>query len=82
MRDDPDVQHLAAASRGCQVSLVHLINRHDTRSAGVKDYEFSRATLDELWDAGLGDVQHSVAQADWNSAQLHHDGMRVYDLTR
>jgi NTE family protein len=82
LRDDPDVQHLAAASRGCQVSLVHLINRHDTRSAGVKDYEFSRATVNELWNAGLGDVQHGVAQASWNNARQHHAGMRVFDLAR
>jgi NTE family protein len=80
--DDPDVQQLAAASRQCRVSLVHLINRHDTHSAGVKDYEFSRASVDELWNAGLGDVLRSVAHADWGMATEPHEGMRVFDLTR
>jgi NTE family protein len=80
--DDPDVQHLAAASRRCQASLVHLINRHDTLSASVKDYEFSRATVDELWAAGRGDVEHSVSQADWSRATAPHEGLRVFDLTR
>ena len=82
LRDDPDVKQLTAASRRCQVSLVHLINRHDTRSASVKDYEFSRATVDELWQAGLGDVAHSVHHADWGRATEHHEGVRVFDLTR
>ena len=79
---DPDVKQLAAASRRCQVSLVHLINRHDTLSASVKDYEFSRATVDELWQAGRGDVVHSVHHADWGRATEYHEGLRVFDLTR
>jgi len=82
LRDDPDVKQLSAASRRCRVSLVHLINRHDTHSASVKDYEFSRATVDELWQAGLGDVAHSVHHADWGRATEPHEGLRVFDLTR
>lgn len=82
LRDDPDVRELTAASRRCQVSLVHLINRHDTMSASVKDYEFSRATVQELWQAGRGDVEHTVAHLDWNRATEHHEGLRVFDLTR
>jgi NTE family protein len=82
LRDDPDVQQLTAASRPCQVSLVHLINRHDTHSASVKDYEFSRATVDELWHAGRCDVENSVAKAGWREATEHHEGVRVFDLTR
>lgn len=82
LRDDPDVQQLAAASRRCEVSLVHLINRHDTGSAGVKDYEFSRTTVDALWQAGRADVERSAAEADWDDALSPHEGLRVYDLTR
>jgi NTE family protein len=82
LRDDPDVLHLQAASRRCEVSLVHLINRHDTRSASVKDYEFSRATVDELWAAGHADAQRTVAHPDWGRATETHQGLRVFDLTR
>lgn len=80
--DDPDVQRLAAASRRCQASLVHLINRHDTGSAGVKDYEFSRTTVNELWNAGRRDVEHGVAHTEWGRATEQHEGLRVFDLTR
>ena len=80
-RDDADVAHLSAAARQNHVSLVHLINRHDTGSAGVKDYEFSRATVNELWAAGQADVQRSAAEADWDDALQPHEGLRVYDLT-
>ena len=81
LRDDADVAHLSAAARQNHVSLVHLINRHDTGSAGVKDYEFSRATVNELWAAGQADVQRSAAEADWDDALQPHEGLRVYDLT-
>lgn len=82
LREDADVQRLAAASRPGSISLVQLINRHNTGSCSVKDYEFSRATVNQLWNAGLGDVRHCVAHVDWGAATGAHDGMRVFDLTR
>jgi NTE family protein len=82
LRNDADVQRLEAASRRCAISLVHLINRHDTGSRSVKDYEFSRATVNDLWDAGLGDVRHSVRHIDWANATEQHEGMRVFDLAQ
>jgi len=61
---------------------VQLINRHDTCSSSVKDFEFSRATVDQLWAAGLGDVRRSVAHVDWHKATECHEGVQVFDLTR
>jgi len=82
LRDDADVRRLGAAAQRSQISLVQLINRHDTRSSVAKDYEFSRTTVDELWNAGIRDVRQSTAHRYWREATEHHDGMRVYDLTR
>lgn len=82
LQGDPDVQRLAGASRPREISLVHLINRHDTHSGSVKDYEFSRATVEQLWNAGLDDARRSTHHADWCHAAEHHDGMRVFDFTR
>jgi NTE family protein len=82
LRDDADVQQLSQASKRTEVSLVQLINRHNTRSGSVKDYEFSRATVNQLWNAGLQDVRRSVAHVDWCKATEHHEGVRIFDLTR
>jgi NTE family protein len=82
LHDDPDVMRLETASRRCEVSLVHLINRHDTRSASVKDYEFSRTTVDALWAAGHADALRTVGHADWGRATETHQGLRVFDLAR
>ena len=82
LRDDPDVQHLAAAAARSQVSLVQLINRHDTASSSFKDYEFSRATVNTLWQAGRDDVRRTTGHPEWCRATEHQPGMREFDFTR
>jgi NTE family protein len=82
LRDDPDVRTLSLAARPSTISLLHLINRHNTGSSSVKDYEFSRATVNELWAAGLNDVRHAHEHIDWGRATSQAEGMRVFDLTR
>ena len=60
LRSDPQVQKLAEVSQRGPLSLVHLVNRHDTGSSDFKDYEFSRATIDDLWRGGQYDVAESA----------------------
>jgi NTE family protein len=56
LRADPKVEKLAAIAHRGPLSLVRLVNRHDTRSANFKDFEFSRATVEDLWRGGRDDV--------------------------
>ncbi|MFM0168471.1 DUF3734 domain-containing protein [Paraburkholderia sediminicola] len=51
------------------------------RSANFKDYEFSRATVMELWDFGYHDAQKSLADPQWREAKDLGHGVHVYDLT-
>jgi NTE family protein len=80
LRADPDVQRLAAVSKPRAIALVHFINRHDTRSASFKDCEFSRATVTDLWQGGLADVRHSIADPQWHRATDLAEGVRVFDM--
>ena len=68
LRDDPDVKTLAAVSKPKAISLVHFINRHHPRATSFKDCEFSRATVTDLWQGGLGDVRRSIADPRWHRA--------------
>ena len=81
LRGDPDVQRLEGVSRRRAISLVHFINRHNTRSASYKDAEFSRATVTDLWQGGLGDVRRSVADPHWHRSTDLAEGVRVFDMT-
>ncbi|WP_248295450.1 DUF3734 domain-containing protein [Paraburkholderia sp. UYCP14C] len=80
LQSDPDVQKLAGISTRGAVALVHLINRHNTQSSDFKDYEFSRATVMDLWDFGQSDVRYSIAHPEWQSAMEVAPGIHIYDL--
>jgi NTE family protein len=79
---DPDVERLTAVSTRGEVMLVHFTNHHDTRSSDFKDYEFSRATVMDLWEGGLGDVRHAIATEAWRNATEMAHGIHVCDLTQ
>ena len=81
LEDDPDVKKLAAVTKPKAISLVHFINRHHPRATSFKDCEFSRATVTDLWQGGLGDVRRSVADSRWQPATDLAEGMRVFDMT-
>ena len=80
MRADPQVRKLEEISRRGPVSLIHLVNRHDTKSSDFKDYEFSRATVDELWQAGHDDVMRVVKHPYACRIADLGNGVRTFDL--
>ncbi len=82
LADDPDAQALAKLCDATQIDIVHFINRHSTNASFSKDYDFSRATVRRLWDAGLEDVARSVAHPEWLKRSRVSMGIEVYDLTR
>ncbi len=80
MRSDPQVKKLEEVSRRGRLSLIHLVNRHDTKSSDFKDYEFSRATVDDLWQGGHNDVQKVLEHPDACRVTELGNGVRVFDL--
>jgi NTE family protein len=80
LRSDPQVKKLEEISHRGPVTLIHLVNRHDTKSSDFKDYEFSRATVDELWQAGHHDVQRVITRPDSCNITDLGNGVRVFDL--
>lgn len=82
LKADPDVKMLEAAGRRGQIDIVHLINRRYRYTGSTKDYEFSRATVNELWAAGLDDARRIVAHPEWLIRTDISDSVRVYYLSR
>lgn len=78
---DPDVQKLSAVSTRGPITLVRFVNRHNTRSLDFKDYEFSRATMTELWEGGENDVRRAIENPDMHRPTDLTEGIRVFDLT-
>lgn len=82
LRADADAQFLARSTQAHKVSIVQLINRRFDDSTQAKDYEFSRATVRALWDAGRDAVHRTVASPEWPLACATGRGVRTYDLAR
>ena len=82
LRADPDFLALrAVAEFKRSITLMHLINRRVNHSSSAKDYEFSRATVRQLWEAGIEDVRRSCAHPNWRKPGDCHEGIQVLDLS-
>ncbi|TMV93588.1 patatin-like phospholipase family protein [Thioclava sp. BHET1] len=81
-RDDPDLKRLMNVAANTDVTLLHLIYRQAAYENGQKDYEFSRASMREHWQAGERDVRRIHAKADWDVLLAHGEGMKSFDLGR
>jgi NTE family protein len=62
------------------MTLVHLINRHDTQSSDVKDFEFSRATVRDLWKFGHDDINHVLTDPSVCTITEFGNGLRAFDV--
>ncbi len=82
LKKDPDVLRLAERAKPARMTIAHLINRSLSNSATWKDYEFSRATMNELWAAGLHDVRKGVTRERRLRPEAADGGTQVVDLTR
>lgn len=81
LRDDPDVRALAALRCESAVEVVHLIYRSKHYETQSKDYEFSRLSMHEHWDAGRADMAHTLHDPRWTQRERQATGVHVYDLT-
>lgn len=79
LRSDPQVRKLEEISRRRPMTLIRLVNRHDTKSSDFKDYEFSRATVNDLWLGGHEDVQKVLKSPDSCRITELGNGMRIFD---
>ena len=81
LKSDPDAQKLAAACVEKSWLIIRLINTRPSRSGFVKDFEFSRATIEEAWTAGLDDARRSISGRDQIQAEEAGPEVKIYRPT-
>ena len=82
LKDDSDAQKLASLCQDKDITLVHLLNRHRSSSSQTKDYEFSRATVNQAWANGLEEVRRTVNKIDTTPPTVDMGlGIRLYELS-
>ena len=75
------VKEIGAMTGEPRIDILHLINRRTRYTSSSKDYEFSRATVNELWDAGREAARRSFAHLGTLKGKTTPDGIRVFDVT-
>ena len=81
LRDDPDVKALSKVRCETAVDVVHLIYRSKHYETQSKDYEFSRLSMKEHWEAGRSDMAHTLHDPRWVKHERAATGVHVFDLT-
>jgi NTE family protein len=79
--DDPDLRALSRVRSESAVDVVHLIYRSKHYESQSKDYEFSRLSMSEHWEAGSKDMAHTLHEPRWLHRERNATGVRVFDLT-
>ena len=82
LRDDDAVRRLCESLRSAPADIVHLIYRKAAYELESRDYEFSRASVLEHWQAGQRDLRDTLGHPDWLKASGLDAGVTQYDLTR
>jgi NTE family protein len=79
LRDDPDARALASLSSRSTVDVAHLIYRSKHYETQSKDYEFSRVSMLEHWQAGATDMARTLNDPRWTSHKHDREGTYVFD---
>ena len=84
LQADPDVQLIRQGNRGISpMSIVHLIYRDKHYETQTKDYEFSRLSMHEHWQAGLNDTRRTLRhEREWLRPPEELIGVRTFDIIR
>ena len=82
LRNDPDAVFLNERSSDAAITIVHLIYRQASYERQSKDYEFSRLSVEEHWNAGGNDVRRTLQQPAWRRRGKPANGVSIFDLTQ
>jgi NTE family protein len=81
LSDNPNWQLLDSVSCGAAITIVLLIHRRAAYWTQSSDYEFSRHSMEEHWQAGRSDVERTMSAPAWNNRRRPEEGVMLLDLT-
>jgi len=80
LRDDPSVAAVQAQLTHQPIDIFHLIYRDKPYELESKDYEFSRAAVEEHWEAGARDMRNTLAHPEALRSDATVNGVTTFDL--
>ena len=82
LRDSPEARELALLADHKLFSVVHLIYRSKHYEGHTKDYEFSRLTMQEHWEAGYTDAVRTLRHPEVLERPAGLEGVTTFDLAQ
>lgn len=80
LRNDPSVLAVQAELTHHPIDIFHLIYRDKPYEVESKDYEFSRAAVEEHWEAGARDMRRTLAHPETLRSDATVNGVTTFDL--
>jgi NTE family protein len=62
------------------MDIVQLIYRPIEPQGAIKDFEFSRSTMEARWQQGLSDARRTLGASPWLAPMPRELGVRVFDV--
>lgn len=82
LQDSEDVKLLAQVADQKVYSVVHLIYRTQRHEGHSKDYEFSRLTMLDHWNAGYEDAKRTLQNPAIYERPKNREGVLAFDLLK
>jgi NTE family protein len=80
LRNGDDAKLLLAEADDKVCNIVHLIYRARPYEGIAKDFEFSRRTMEEHWQAGYNNARQSLANPEVLELPNRLEGVRTFDI--
>ena len=80
LRRDPAVEAVQAELTHHPIDIFHLIYRDKPYELESKDYEFSRAAVEEHWESGARDMRRVLAHPETLRSDAAVNGVTTFDL--
>lgn len=83
LKCDPEIGEICALGEGdeYEVTIVHVIYKGKHYESCSKDYEFSRLSMRQHWQAGFEDTQKTIRCPEWKKPSGTREGIRIVDMT-
>jgi NTE family protein len=79
LRDSSHAKLLEQETSSAVYNIVQLIYRSPSYEGQSKDYEFSRQTMEDHWQAGYADARHTLAQPQVLKPPKKPSTVQVFD---
>lgn len=81
IRAIPEFKQLASEAGESVYNIVHLIYHTNNYEGVVKDFEFSRRTMEEHWSTGYQAARKALSHPEVLQKPQNREGFRVFDFS-